>query len=275
MRPTRLYVAADGPRESRPAESIFCEEVRSIFKSIDWDCEIKTLYRDKNIGCRLAVSKGIDWFFENEEEGIILEDDCLPSEDFFRFCSIMLNEYRNHTRIMHISGTNFIPFIDKTEKRNIYFSRYPQVWGWATWRRAWKEYLRDPDIWNQEAISPWKNSPTQVQRFWKQHFGKAYAGNIDTWDFQWVYTLNILNAFAINPPINLVQNIGFGIQSSHTNSTNDPRGKIGVGELPKEILSPSVIVRNENFDLYIESKYFSSSSWIRKVVTYIIRKINF
>ena len=137
--PPRLYVAADGPRPDYPNDAESCEIVRAIATDVNWDCKVKTLFRDQNLGCKLAASKAIDWFFEQELEGIILEDDCLPDQSFFWFCQELLGKYRDDTRIMHIGGTNF-QFGKERTKYSYYFSRYAHVWGWASWRRAWKFY---------------------------------------------------------------------------------------------------------------------------------------
>lgn len=275
MRPNRLYIAADGPRENRPGEKERCERVRSIVRSIDWNCEVKTLFRERNLGCKRAVSEGIDWFFENEEEGIILEDDCLPSDDFFVFCGSMLDRFRNDPRIMHIGGTNFIPEHRTNGSYEVYFSRYPQVWGWASWRRAWKKYLRTSDVWKEHLVSPWKGSGSSVVRFWRDRLEKTYSGLIDTWDFQWVYTMNIENGLAVNPPVNLVENIGFGEQSSHTDSANDPRERFKQRSLPKDFGFPREIERNEDFDSYIEAEFFSLRSWAGKFLRLIQRNLKF
>ena len=137
--PNRLYIAADGPRPEYPDEVNHCKIARTIATNVDWDCEVKTLFRDQNLGCRLAVSQAIDWFFEQEPEGIILEDDCLPNQSFFWFCKELLEKYRNETRIMHIGGTNF-QFGKNRTNYSYYFSRYAHIWGWASWRREWKYY---------------------------------------------------------------------------------------------------------------------------------------
>ncbi|TGK30900.1 hypothetical protein EHQ12_18795 [Leptospira gomenensis] len=274
-KPSRLYIAADGPRENRPEEKERCEQVRSIVRSVDWSCEVKTLFREKNLGCKRAVSEGIDWFFENEEEGIILEDDCLPSDQFFLFCEHMLAEFRNDPKVMHIAGTNFIHERKKIGSEEIYFSRYPQVWGWATWRRAWGKYLRSAEVWKRLLVSPWKGSRSYVIRFWEDRLEKTYSGLIDTWDFQWVYTLNVEGGLAVNPPVNLVENIGFGEGSSHTDAADDPREKFKRNSLPDKIVFPQEIKRNTDFDSYIESEFFSSRLWIGKIFRLIRKMIKF
>ena len=140
VRPMNLYIAADGPRRNNQSDSINCQLVKEILiKWIDWDCEIKTLFRDENLGCGKAVSQSITWFFNHVEDGIILEDDCLPDLSFFKFCEGLLDKYRNVPDVFLISGDNFV-----NRSINIpwdyYYSSFAHIWGWATWRRVWNKY---------------------------------------------------------------------------------------------------------------------------------------
>lgn len=139
QQPPRLYIAADGARPNRPEEAARCAETRAISTQVDWDCELHLLYRDQNLGCRRAVSEAITWFFEHEEAGIILEDDCLPADSFFYFCDALLEKYRHDERIHAITGTN-LQMGKQWGEASYYFSRYTNIWGWASWRRVWKEY---------------------------------------------------------------------------------------------------------------------------------------
>ncbi len=138
-RPPKLYITADGPRPDRPAEAKLCSEVRAIASAVDWPCEVKTLFRESNLGCKAGVSSGITWFFSHEDEGIILEDDVLPVPTFFNFCDEMLERYRDDARVSMISGCNLISN-HFSPKQSYFFSRYNLIWGWATWRRAWQHY---------------------------------------------------------------------------------------------------------------------------------------
>lgn len=188
MRPTKLFIAADGPRNDMPTDSARCAKVREIVSIIDWECDVHTLFRDKNLGCGLGPSLAISWFFENVEEGIILEDDCLPSQSFFKFCETLLEYYRNVPQIMHISGDNF-QYGRKRGKGSYYFSHYTHNWGWATWRRAWKYF--DFNLIPEEIRS-------------------------HVWDQQWELSVEKNNGVAILPNKNLVKNIGFGKDATHT-----------------------------------------------------------
>lgn len=217
-RPTRLYVAADGPRASRAGELALCEETRRIATRVDWDCDLKTLFRPENLGCRNAVSRAIDWFFEHEAEGIILEDDCLPHPTFFRFCEELLEHYRDDPRIMSVCGSNFAwPHFARA---SYYFSRYADIWGWASWRRAWAHYDVDMTTWPrtdvEKMVSGLFADHPHVVHHWASHFAATYARKVDTWDFQWIYAVMKHGGYAVYPTVNLISNLGFGPDATHT-----------------------------------------------------------
>lgn len=220
IKPTRLYVAADGPRASRAGEEHLCAQARSIVEQVDWPCEVKTKFEPTNLGCRRAVSAAIDWFFGAVEEGIILEDDCLPEPDFFAFCAELLNRYRNDPRVMHIGGNNF----QKGNKRgesDYYFSVYSHIWGWATWRRAWHLYdvsMRDYSKPGVKKMLQAINPNGHFNAVWAELFERTYQQQIDTWDHQWTYAIWKNHGLAVIPQSNLVMNIGFGMDATHTHS---------------------------------------------------------
>lgn len=221
IKPTKLFVAADGPRNED--ESKKCEKTREIIKKIDWNCEVKILFREKNLGCKNAVASAIDWFFSQVDMGIILEDDCVPSQSFFHFCSEMLSHHKDNKQIMCISGDNFQNGIIRGDG-SYYFSSIPNIWGWATWKRAWDLYdvkMKDfPDfIKNRKINKIFKN--LLVRRAWLKLFRTAHDNKIDTWDFQWTYALFKNNGLSINPNKNLITNIGFGNNATHTKEKND------------------------------------------------------
>lgn len=211
VQPKQLFIAADGPRLDKSEDLKKCEQTRAIVKKIDWPCEVKTLFRPDNLGCGKAVSQAIDWFFEQVEEGIILEDDCLPNRSFFDFSASMLGKYRNNDQIMHISGTNHLFNTQLTPLNNTYFfSAFSSIWGWATWRRAW--FLYDFEM------HGWENSEQYMQhRFldksFKQllylEFSRVASKKVDTWDWQWIYSIQKNNGLCITPMVNLVRNIGY------------------------------------------------------------------
>jgi hypothetical protein len=187
-RPRRLYVAADGPREVVDGEAERCMEARRIAKAVDWECELTTRFQNKNMGLASHVSSAIDWFFGCEPEGIILEDDCIPDPSFFPFCSELLRFYRDVPEVMHISGNNF-QYGRRRGTASYYFSRYPHVWGWASWRRAWQHY-------------DFSAAPPEIRA--------------SAWAPQWLKSLEVNKGVAITPNVNLVTNIGFGVHATHT-----------------------------------------------------------
>ena len=209
-KPAKLFIAADGPREDKPGEKKKCERTRKIVEKIDWPCEVKRLYRDKNLGCKLAVSGAITWFFKNVEEGIVLEDDCLPDATFFNYCRVLLKKYHNDPKIMHIGGNNFQNGIHRGEKNaSYYFSKYPHIWGWATWKRSWKKYDADLRGWRKIKSNNIFGHMKFIEKiFWSQNFDSVVMEVLDTWDYQWGFACKINNGLAIIPKVNLITNLG-------------------------------------------------------------------
>jgi hypothetical protein len=264
-RPSRIYIAADGPRNSHPGEEILCNSARAIVIDIDWDCEIKTFFSEENKGCKEAVSSAIDWFFEHEEEGIILEDDCLPADSFFKFCDILLEKYRYDTRVRHISGCN-LQLGEKWGDGSYYFSNMTHVWGWAGWRRVWKDYdktlsryfenevriLLENIFTNRTVIDKWLNI-----------FNDVKAGKIDTWDYQLGFLNFINNGLSIIPNANLISNIGFGAKATHTFDGNNPYANLPLEELD-EITDPRYVIPQKQADFNTLNRDFDIERFERK-----------
>ena len=216
IRPICLYIAADGARESKEGEDKDCQIVREyIMNNIDWECEIKTLFRENNLGCRVAVSSAIDWFFDNVEQGIILEDDILPDLSFFVFCEQALKTYRNDDKVMHISGFNIAPYLSKANESH-FFSYFGSVWGWATWRRAWKHYDVDLKNLEKDKNNVLEHFPKSLRKERYDLYLQLFQNKIDTWDLQWTFSRLSKNAVSIIAKNNLIENIGFGIDATHT-----------------------------------------------------------
>jgi len=246
-RPSRLYVAADSARPERQGEAELCAEVRKIATAVDWPCELKTLFREKHQSCRKAVSSAVTWFFENEPQGIILEDDCLPSDDFFRFCDELLERYRDDERVFHIGGGNF-QLGRRRGEASYYFSQIPHIWGWASWRRAWKLYDVDmatfPEFSRQKTIRSLFPRQLYAQRRWFQIFRRTYdkAPCYDTWDHQWTYTLLSQRGLSIIPNNNMISNIGFKTGGFHTpKGTESPFDSAPHSPLPEKIIHPNLM----------------------------------
>jgi hypothetical protein len=257
IRPEKLYIAADGARSNKAGETILCAETRDIVAQVDWPCTVRTLFRSENMGCKLAVSEAITWFFEQEEMGIILEDDCLPSLSFFPFCDHLLDLYKDDERIMHIGGANFQNGQLRGDA-SYYFSCLPHVWGWATWSRAWRMYdIELSDFQQVEQRSLFKSIVYNVnfRKIWMRFFSDVKEGKINTWDFQWVYSIWKSNGLCIVPNINLISNIGFGPQATHTMNDDSKWANIPTGEI-KQMVDPNVILADTVADEYAMSKIF-------------------
>jgi hypothetical protein len=221
--PPRLYIAADGPRASRAGESERCALTREVASAVDWPCSVSTLFRATNLGCKNAVSSAIGWFFEHENEGVILEDDCLPDRSFFRYCDELLAHYRDNPRIGLISGDNF-QFGKTHGASSYYFSRYAHVWGWASWRRVWQHYDLDCANWpafrDGEGLERIPGISRREIRYWRSIFDRVSANQIDTWDYQLVLAMWSHQMLSVLPQQNLVSNIGFGTEATHTSTVS-------------------------------------------------------
>lgn len=222
-KPPRLYIAADGARPNIEGEAEKIEAVRDyIIQNIDWECEVKTLFRDENLGCKYAVSDAITWFFENEAQGIILEDDCLPSQSFFWYCEDLLEQYKNDQRIFLISGYNKQNQW-KIEDESYFFSNYGGIWGWASWSRAWKHYDVDmKDIHEFMRKNNFVNLLGKRQGLQRQKmiFDSIIIKDINSWAYQWGYARHKNNGLACVPSMSLIENIGFGEDATNTSGVN-------------------------------------------------------
>lgn len=207
-KPPRLYVAADGARASKDGEAALVDQVRQLATAVDWQCEVKTLYREKNLGCKIAVSSGIDWFFKNEEQGIILEDDCLPNNDFFRFCEEMLHLYKNDRDIGMISGFN--PLGANLVSNEYFASQNSSIWGWATWRDRWSYYDVDIADWHIGEVRKniRKSLDFKSYLYYRRCFELIRKKSLNTWDYQWTFCLINKKYKTIKPVANLIKNIG-------------------------------------------------------------------
>jgi hypothetical protein len=257
-RPKSLYIAADGPRIDKAGEAEKCAATRAIVENIDWDCQVFRDFSTANLGCKSRVSSAISWFFNNVEHGIILEDDCLPDPSFFSFCETLLEKYKDDEKVMHISGNNFL-FNKIRIKDDYYFSRISNIWGWATWRRAWKKYDPDmkdfPEFIKENKIA--KIFPDKfIQKKWLELFQPVFDKKIDTWDYQWEYSILKAGGLCINPRVNLVSNIGFSGTGTHTvrqsKFANLKTESLNIIHNPKDILPNEIadkLIMKNNFQM--------------------------
>ena len=218
-RPTKLYIACDGPRSSKMGEAELVEKVRLLATEVDWPCEVKTRFLNENLGCGRAVSSAIEWFLNDAEEGIILEDDCLPTPAFFRFCATMLDRYRNNERVGVVAGFNCSHHI--LIKEGYGFTRIASIWGWATWRRSWCGYdLQPPTIDLSESWT--RDLNIKSIRNLMNAINDIDSGNMHTWDYQFILHLLRRNLLTVVPAENLILNIGFNGNGTHFTGSGRP-----------------------------------------------------
>lgn len=276
VQPRFLYVAADGPRAGRADELEKTEAARKIATTVDWPCEIKTLFRDENMGCRHAVSSAIDWFFGHVEEGIILEDDCIPDPSYFRFAEELLIRYRDDERVMVVAAKHFHGAAHRPSY-SYFFSRYNHCWGWASWRRAWKHYDRDMAMWPELRDTDWLLSigdgSRLFQKYWTNIFDIAHEGKkVDSWAYRWTFSCWAQSGLTILPARNLVTNIGFGDDSTHTSDSGHIESRSILERMDFPLEHPPYMVRDVDADAWTDSHIFGISrgtemkSLVRKIL---------
>lgn len=245
-KPTKLYIAIDGPRKRNDNDFNCVHEVVRLAKNAQKNMNAKLLIREKNLGCKEAVATAIDWFFDQVDEGIILEDDCIPNDSFFEFCKVLLSKYRNDTRVMMISGTNFTDDEKIFEAYSYAFGKGACIWGWATWRRAWDLYEKEMESWpnakKEKLISKTILYSQELADFLSKYFDKVYKAE-HTWDFQWFYS-RFINGLDIVPTRNMVKNIGFESTATHTKEEPEHYKKINQYLLDGKIKHPKFIYEN-------------------------------
>lgn len=271
VKPTRVYVSADGPRKDVPTDNARCASARSALSRIDWPCEVITNFHECNTGADFGPEKALNWFFDTVEEGIVLEDDCIAHPDFFRFAQDMLSRYRTNDNIMMISGNNFQNGIRRGEG-SYYFSKYPSTWGWASWKRAWKHYDTKTsdyrEFMNKNILDTICQS-TIEKKYWKKFFEKINSGKLEHWDIKWIFAIWNNNGISITPNVNLVKNVGFGYDATHT-FKHDDRMVVETGEIG-EIIPPSTIAAHKEADAYLFKHVYQFTT--KKKFLYLVELI--
>jgi hypothetical protein len=259
-KPPKLLVVADGPRANHTCDIENCAAARAIIDGVDWECEVLTNYSDVNLGCKLRVSSGLDWVFSEVEEAIILEDDCLPDPSFFPFCEELLERYRDDTRVAIISGNNLLG--NRTSPYSYYFSKYPYIWGWATWKRAWKYYNLEINLWTEIKSGNWlENILTNKKavKYWEKIFQNTYDGKATTiWDYQWTFACLINNFLSIVPNVNLISNIGFGQSSTHTKDSDNKLSNLPTQEVNFPLVHPPFMINDRKADILADETVFGT-----------------
>ena len=275
VKPAKLLVIADGPREQVPGEAEECAATRKIIEDIDWDCEVLKNYSTTNLGCKKRVSSGIDWVFDNVEEAIILEEDCLPHTTFFPFCENLLEKYRDDNRIFSISGQNLL-FGNKRTEYSYYFSRHTYVWGWATWKRAWQHYDLEMKLWPEIKTSGFLHDilvDPQAVKEWNKSFQELYDGQIDTWDYQLMFSCWVNSGINIHPNSNLISNIGFGTESTHTSRKKSKYAEIPIEATNFPLKHPPFVIYDKQADDYVQQNVYRHSSLIERIALKIEKTI--
>ena len=258
VQPERVFVAIDGPRPDRPDDAERIRACRDLAGTIDWPCDVSTLFQDVNLGCGLGVSSAITWFFQHVERGIILEDDILPDPSFFGFCAELLERYHNNPRVFAISGCNVVPRSELANPANDYrFSQVPLVWGWATWRRSWREHRLDDRGWYRRLtpINLWRRSGRSLSGafFWATNFELTARGDVDTWDWQLMCAAMRVRQLTAISNVNLVENNGFGADATHTHDADTHLQPVGFVDLPT---APAPVVVDEGADNWSRRHHF-------------------
>jgi hypothetical protein len=271
-KPRQLFVIADGPRPNRPDESERCRATRQLIDRVDWPCEVVTHYSEENLGCRNRVSSGLDWLFLQVPEAIILEDDCVPDPTFFRFCEDLLERYRDDTRVGMICGDNF-QFGRKIGEGSYYFSKYTHIWGWASWRRAWRHYDVSARIWpkfRSAGLFDYMTFPCE-RMSWDAAFEGVCAGRIDTWDYQWTLACWSQSMLTVVPQANLITNIGFGADATHTRKINR-FANMEMRAMEWPLRAPPIVAANQIADKSVAECMFKMSL-LRRLKRYAFRAV--
>lgn len=263
-RPPRLYFACDGARNEQ--ERPKCDKVRSLVELVDWPCEVFTKFSDVNLGVKMGEATAMSWFWENEEMGIVLEDDTHPVQSFFWYCEELLERYKDDERVWAIMGNNLMTEMKPPTDDSYYWSchGYGAYWGWAGWRRVWKKYDVDmkqwPEVKAQGTIIGHFVSRCEMNEAFKV-FEHTWNGEIRSWDYQFDFGRILNHGLNIIPNTNLIQNIGFGADGTHTKNENDPRNKQERAEITVPLKHPDhmmvdVVRDYEYFKRYIEPSWF-------------------
>ena len=278
--PSRLYIVADGPRKNKVGEAGKCMEVRSIVSNVDWECDVKKIFREDNWGCGKSVSSAITWFFENEPEGIILEDDCVPDPTFFPYCSALLEHYREDTRIMEVSGCNIWPSKFCQDEYSYSFSAHNGIWGWASWRRAWNLYDFEMKHYKEMKTKGYlKNKFGSIfeTEYFNWVFERTYLFPYITWDYQWEFVKRINTGLTIIPQKNLVVNIGFGADATSTTNPDAPSHKLKSEKLRFPLQHPPFVMANKEADKqafidYMTNRSTRFKSYVKNVLPVALQK---
>ncbi|HVU23050.1 MAG TPA: hypothetical protein VHE13_02925 [Opitutus sp.] len=273
-RPARMFVVADGPRSRVAGDAGACAAARDVVaRGIDWPCEVRREFADENLGCARRVASGLDWVFAQTDAAVILEDDCVPDATFLPFCAELLGRYAGDERVWHIGGANF-----QAEPRpgGYYFSRYNHVWGWAAWARSWRRFDWGMEDWPDVRDSTWLADllgDRWAAGYWREAFDAVAAGRVDSWAYRWIYAMWRGGGLAALPGVNLVRNIGFGPNGTHTTGGDHGLSRAAAA-MRFPLRHPERVERDAAADAHTERTVYSrgaagaarraASRWVRR-----------
>lgn len=258
-KPSRMLVFCDGPRPGRPDDCQKIAASKAIIETIDWECDLQLNYQTENFGCGMGPKMAIDWMFSLYDRGIILEDDCVASSSFFDFCADMLDRYAEEPSVMHISGVCFLEKSQIRGEASYYFSKHQHCWGWATWKRAWDKFdyrMQDYPQFLKKGGFAYVSPKKQIREYWKTMMDEVYyPDKTDIWDYQWSYAIWKQKGVCITPARNLISNIGFGPEATHTQWAPDVMNNMARHELEFPLSHPAVLKVNKQADLFFNIFY--------------------
>lgn len=263
IKPKNIYIACDGPK-SNVMDKHNVALTREKIKFIDWSCKVTTLFQKKNLGCKKGVITAIDWFFDNNEMGVILEDDCIPNDNFFKFCYELLNMYKNNHNIASIGGQHFMGNKHLIEE-SYFFSRHFHCWGWATWARSWNNF--DPTMakWKKFGSFTWLyklcNKNLIFTYYWYKIFNDCYKNKIDSWAYRFLFYIISEKKLTILPSKNLVKNIGFGKSSTHTSQGNYYTENLELETMKFPLLHQTIFKPDVISDSWTDINIFEITIW--------------
>jgi hypothetical protein len=260
--PTQIYVALDGSRPDREGEREKVAACRELIHNIDWPCTVKTNFQETNLGCGLGVSTAITWFFEQVDRGIILEDDIIPDPSFFPYCTELLDRYAVDPSVFAISGCNFVPAeFQSRPVESFRFSQVPHIWGWATWKDRWQLYSLEISGWRERlpVHKLWTKSGGNIPGtvYWAGTFELLARKEVDTWDGQLVYCSMVNNALTATSNVNLIQNIGFDGEATHTLEDRDELQPVRSMDFP--LVFPTRVQVDSKADAWTRRNHFRAT----------------
>lgn len=275
-KPSKLFLACDGPRANRPDDVEKIEKCKAIASNIDWECEVYTNYSDVNLGCGVRPQSAIGWALSIVDRIVILEDDCVPELSFFDYMAELLERYKDDERVGMVSGLNHLKTWD-CGGYDYCFTKNGAIWGWGTWSRVWKEYDYTISHFNNEYTKKLlhnsfrnKNAAEVRERTWTSTVDRLNKGeNISYWDVQFGFLKHVNSYFAIVPRNNLIYNIGVGADSTHAIGVTQSSWKKGTlhfiptAEIEQPLKHPPYVLQDVEYDMIVD-KYWLGQSRLRK-----------